>query len=115
MIEAGWLWAVFTLVASAAQTAGITAEQFGAAMIGEAVAAGREALTESLLAFLPPSKREAFRAAYAAEDQLEAKADALAIAKINDPTLEERFLARVARDIDAALDAALGPAPQPEA
>lgn len=74
---------LFALVKPEADAAGVTADDFGAAMVGDADAAASRALVEAVCDFLPPAKGEKLRAAFlTAEKAANAEFDALIASQV---------------------------------
>ncbi len=74
---------------------------FYANLDGDAIDNATEALLETILNFTRKKKRKVMKAVVEKSDSLEDKAMELAMAKINDPKLEEELLEKLKDRIDA--------------
>ena len=88
-----------------ADAAGITDEQFGEALLGDALAAGEEALMEAIVDFSHPSKRTAVARAWDKAKAVRVKAGVMAAKRMEDPALD--------RKIDEIFARADDPSPPP--
>jgi hypothetical protein len=75
------------------QAGSVTDVQFGEGLIGDAIADATKALTDAWLDFFPPEKRSLLASLVQKQAAVTTKGIALAMAKINDPNLEEKLLA----------------------
>lgn len=82
---------IFVLCQQEAETRGITDEQFGQAMAGDAIDAATSALLEELVDFFPSGKRQVLTKALAKLKAFEVKAIELANKRLDDPGLEEKL------------------------
>ncbi|HMO16239.1 MAG TPA: hypothetical protein PKD64_18935 [Pirellulaceae bacterium] len=82
---------IFVLCQQEAETRGITDEQFGQAMAGDAIDAATSALLEELVDFFPSGKRQVLAKALAKLKAFEAKAIELASKRLDDPALEQQL------------------------
>jgi hypothetical protein len=73
---------LFALVKPQADAAGVTDEQFGEALDGDAFAAGLEAATEACIDFFPPDRRATLREARAKLKAAEADLGLRAVEKL---------------------------------
>lgn len=76
-----------------AQEAGVTDEQFGRALIGDAIERATAAMLESIADFFPRDQRELLLATAAANAKIRHTGISRAMAKINDPDLESQIVA----------------------
>jgi len=95
---------LFVVCKSQADAAGITDEQFGRNLGGDALEAGTAALVEALINFFPSHRRAAIREAMANLKRMEAQAAATIQTKIADPKIAEAVAAKVDRLIDEAIN-----------
>lgn len=86
---------LYALCKEQADNVGVTDEQFGAGLAGDALDSATRALLESLVAFFPKGKRELLAAAVAKMQKFQAKAESAALARLNSSA------------VDSALDSAL--------
>jgi hypothetical protein len=89
------------------QNAGVTDEQFGRALFGDALGKAAEALREAYELFFPPQRRSLLRAVSEKTRAVEEKAAAMALAKINSPELEAEVLKAAGEKMDRELREAL--------
>ena len=82
---------IFILCQQEAETRGITDEQFGQAMAGDAIDAATSALLEELVDFFPTGKRQVLTKALAKLKAFEAKAIELASKRLDDPGLDQKL------------------------
>ena len=83
---------VYCLCKPDADAAGVSDEEFGRAMAGEAIDAAYEAFLEELVGFFRhPAKRRVLQKALGKLRELEAMAMATAEAKLDDPALTKRM------------------------
>lgn len=75
------------------QANGITDVQFGEALVGDPIEAATKALIDAVTDFFPSRKRSLLRSLADKQAAVMEKGTSLALAKLNDPTLEERLLA----------------------
>lgn len=100
------------------QANGMKDEDFGRALVGDAIEDATKALNQAWLDFFPTGKRSLLLSLSQKQAALTDKAMELAIAKINDPTLETRLLeaaeAKMTRDLEAVLTQLSGAKNSPE-
>jgi hypothetical protein len=86
------------------QNPGVTDIQFGEALVGDPIEAATTALIEATIDFFPSRKRSLLRSLTGKQAAVTAKGTELALAKLNDPLLEERLLkaaeARLTRQLE---------------
>ena len=82
---------IFVLCQQEAEARGITDEQFGQAMAGDAIDSATSALLEELVDFFPSGKRQVLTKALAKLKAFEAKAIELASKRLDDPALEQQL------------------------
>lgn len=82
---------IFVLCQPEAEARGITDEQFGQAMAGDAIDSATSALLEELVDFFPSGKRQVLTKALAKLKAFEAKAIELASKRLDDPALEQQL------------------------
>jgi hypothetical protein len=82
---------VFAICQPEAEARGITDEDFGRAMAGDAIEHACTALLEELVDFFPEPKRRVLAKAIERLRQLEAKAIQLASARLDDPQWEAKI------------------------
>jgi hypothetical protein len=98
---------LFCLVKPEADAKGITDEDFGRALAGDALGAATDALLGEIADFFPKGRREILQRILAKLTALQDKATNLALLKLDDPELD--------RQMEAALEAAMGQANRIEA
>jgi hypothetical protein len=82
---------IFVLCQQEAEARGITDEQFGQVMAGDAIDSATSALLEELVDFFPSGKRQVLTKALAKLKAFEAKAIELASKRLDDPALEQQL------------------------
>jgi hypothetical protein len=82
---------LYVLCKPEADAKGVSDEDFGRAMAGDAIEAGTTALLEELVDFFPPAKRRVLAKALAKLKTLEAKAVQLADQRLDDPNLDRQL------------------------
>jgi hypothetical protein len=82
---------------------GITSEQFGAALVGDAIASATIAMDEAIAFFFPASKRKILQAVTAKDAEVEKLAMQMALDKINDPQLRNAMMATLEAQLDETL------------
>ena len=90
-----------------ADAQGVSDEDFGRAMGGDAIDTATTALLEELVDFFPSRRRELLRTALGKLRGLESKALAAAQARLDNPKLEQRMekdLQKAFEDLDAEID-----------
>jgi hypothetical protein len=102
LVDCLWL-----LVEEDARGRNVSAVEFGEALVGDAIDFATVALLEAKADFFPSRKRQILRRIAEKTAKVREKADALALAKIEDPTLEEAMekaiADRMTRDLETAL------------
>lgn len=101
---------LYLLCEPEAKQRGVTDEQFGAALVGDAIYHATTAMDEAIAFFFPEQTRKILTAVTAKEDQVKTLGMKMALEKINDPKLVEDVMAAVESNIDAALKSLLTPA-----
>lgn len=96
---------LFALCEPQARAAGLSAEQFGEGLAGDAIAAATTALLEELPDFFQSPQREALRAILEAGQRLATARTAAASQALSDPQLPQR--------LDQALQSWAGPPSEP--
>ena len=82
---------VYCLCKPQADDIGITDEDFGRAMRGDAIGSATEALLEELVDFFPPEKRVLLKKALGKLERFQEAAIELAHKRLDDPALEARL------------------------
>lgn len=82
---------IFVLCQPESMARGISDEEFGLAMAGDAIDAATTALLEELVAFFPSGKRQVLTKALAKLKAFEAKAIEVANKRLDDPKLDEQL------------------------
>ena len=82
---------VYAICKPEADAQGVTDEQFGQAMAGDAIEHATTALLEELIDFFPLAKRQVLHKALEKLRTVEAKAAAYAEAKLDDPALDKQI------------------------
>ena len=95
---------LYLLCQPEAQRQGITDEQFGACLVGDAIERATIAMDEAIAVFFQAGPRAILRAVAAKDAEVRKLGTERALAKINDPTLTERFLAAMEAELDAELN-----------
>ncbi|MEZ6097171.1 MAG: hypothetical protein R3C03_23605 [Pirellulaceae bacterium] len=91
---------IFVLCQPEAMARGISDEEFGLAMAGDAIDSATTALLEELVAFFPSGKRQVLTKALAKLKAFEAKAIEVANKRLDDPKLDEQL----SRVLDPSLE-----------
>ena len=111
---------VYCLCKPEADERGVSDEEFGRAMAGEAIEAATTALLEELVDFFPPKKRALLRKAMDKLERFQDAAIELAHKKLDDPELEARLETELDRlavhgsscgDLPESLDSIRDPSP----
>lgn len=100
---------IYLLCEPEAKKLGVTDEQFGAALVGDAILNATMAMDEAIAFFFPASKREILRAVTAKDAEVEKLATAMALEKINDPKLRESLVATLEAQLDETVRKLLTP------
>ncbi len=82
---------LFVLCEKQAESAGVTSEQFGEALAGDAIEQATAAFVEGLIDFFPLHRRAAFRKAVEKIKELQARQTDLAMAWLDSPELEQQL------------------------
>lgn len=98
---------LWLLVEDEAKSRGVSDVQFGEALVGDAIDAATLALLEAKVDFFPSRKRAILREVAAKTAAVREKADALVMAKLNDPTLQEEMAKAMESRLNAEVQAAL--------
>ena len=98
------LWAMCECQATAA---GITDEEFGQALVGDAIDRAAMALIQARLDFSRGRTRSLLQATMETTTNLEEEAMGLALAKIQDPDTKAKILAALERQMTAEMDEVL--------
>lgn len=85
----------------------IDAEQFGQMLVGDPIDEAARAMKEAILDFSPSQRRKLVRALADKNAELRAKGIERALARIEDPAFQEKALAALEADMDAAINQAL--------
>ena len=92
---------LWVLCRKQAQTAGITDEQFGASLVGDAIERATEGLLAAIMDFFPKRRRELLAAMANKNAKIREQGTERAMAKINDPELEKKVLDALETRMDA--------------
>lgn len=98
---------LWVLCREQAEKQGIKAEQFGKALIGDAIDRAVAAMLESIADFFPRQKRDLIQTVQAKNAKMRELGMAKALEKINDPALESRVLADMEAELDAQIERSL--------
>ncbi len=98
---------LWVLCREQASAAGVTDVQFGRALIGDTIEAATDAMLEVIADFFPPQSRALLQAMAAKSAKVRAMGMERALAKINDPALEENLLKLLDERMDAEVSGAL--------
>jgi hypothetical protein len=82
---------LYALAKPEADAKGVTDEEFGRSMAGDAIDLATQALLEELVSFFPKGRRDLLRKALAKLRTFEAMAIQAADRKLDDPALDERL------------------------
>ncbi len=94
---------LWVLCEKQAQERNITDEQFGGGLAGDSIEAATTALLEAVADFFPGPRRSLFKKVISKTATIEQTASKLAIAKLEDPRLQEAIETRLNEDFEAAL------------
>jgi len=100
---------LYLLCQPEAQRQGITDEQFGACLVGDAIERATIAMDEAIAVFFQAGPRAILRAIAAKDAEVRKLGTERALAKINDPTITERFIAAMEAELDAEMIRLLTP------
>ena len=106
---------IYAVCKPEADAKGVTDEDFGRAMAGDAIDMGTQALLEELCDFFPQGRRKLLRKALEKLRRLETLALNAAETKLDDPALESRLLRELSDTIDSAGNLAESSASPPAA
>ena len=99
LVDVLWL-----LCEKQARERGVGEEQFAEAMFGDTIERAVDAMVESIAAFFPERKSCLLRNVTAKVNAVRAKAERLALAKLDDPTVMERMDAALERRMTAEFE-----------
>lgn len=94
---------LYLLCEPAARDAHVSPEQFGAVLVGDAIARATVAMDEAIAFFFPASTRQILTAVTAKQAQVKELGRELALSKINNPKLVEDFMAKMEAQLDKEL------------
>jgi hypothetical protein len=106
-IQLGEVLAVICREQINASKAGLTADQFKAAVRGDAIDRARQAFHEAQLDFSPSREREVLRALAAKMDKLREEATAKDLERLNSPETDKRIMDAIQKRQNAAFEEAL--------
>lgn len=86
-----------------ANQAGINDRQFGTALVGDPIGAAAKALIDAITDFFPIGKRTLLRSLVDKQGEIRDKGTALAMAKLNNPELQQQLLAAMESKMDAEI------------
>ncbi len=89
---------LYVLCKPEADARGVSDEDFGKAMAGDAIELGTTALLEELVDFFPQAKRQVLAKALAKLQAFQAKAVEVASKRLDDPALERRLEALLSQE-----------------
>jgi hypothetical protein len=92
-----------------AQRQGVTDEQFGASLVGDAIRRATIAMDEAIADFFPEETRKILIAMCAKDAEVKQLGMELALKKINDPNLAKQFVAALETQLDEQVKALLTP------
>ncbi len=95
---------LYLLCQEQADKHGVDDRQFGASLTGDAIEHATTALCEAITDFFPTRKRSLLRALSATRTKMEEAATRMAMERIEDPKLIERFT----QDLESQIDSLLG-------
>ena len=98
---------LWVLCREQAQKANITDVQFGEALVGDTIERATEAVLAAILDFFPSRKRTLLQTLASKGQRLREVSIAKAMERLNDPGLEERLLAAMDAQTEAALNEAI--------
>lgn len=94
---------IFVLCGEQRAAKSISEPDFYASLAGDAIDSATEALLSAIVSFTPRRSRELLEVSAAKTDKIRQLATQKALAKINDPQLEEKLLLRIDEEIDRLL------------
>jgi hypothetical protein len=97
---------LFCLVKPEADAKGISDEDFGRALAGDALGAATDALLSEIADFFPKGRREIMQRILAKLTALQDKATSLALMKLDDPELDRQMEAELTAAMEAVLEKA---------
>jgi hypothetical protein len=113
LVDALWL-----ICQKEAKERSVTAESFGAALVGDVIDSATQAMVEAVANFFPTRKRSLLLRANAKMRTVREKAEAIAMAKLDDPALEKQLEmameAKMEREIKNLLTRLNSPTNSPE-
>ena len=99
--------AIYLLCQPEAHQRGISDEQFGTALVGDAIRRATIAMDEAIADFFPEQTRVILRALNAKDEEVRKLGMERALAKINDPKLAEDFVAAMEAQLDEEMKSLL--------
>jgi hypothetical protein len=100
---------LYLLCQKEAQERGVSDEQFGACLVGDAIERATIAMDEAIADFFQESTRKILRAVAAKDQEVRELGLARALARINDPKLTESILSAMEAQLDAEVQKLLTP------
>jgi hypothetical protein len=100
---------LYLLCEPEAQKFGISDEQFGASLVGDAISRATLAMDEAIAFFFPVETREILKAVTAKDEQVKKLGLQMALDRINDPKLVEDFMATLESQLNDTLKNLLTP------
>jgi hypothetical protein len=100
---------LYLLCQPEAQRQGITDEQFGASLVGDAIHRATIAMDEAIADFFPEETRAILRAITAKDTEVRSLGMQRALEKINDPNLATQFVAALEAQLDEQVKTLLTP------
>lgn len=100
---------LYLLCQPEAQRQGISDEQFGACLVGDAIRRATIAMDEAIADFFPEETRTILRAITAKDAEVRQLGMERALARINDPKLAEQFVAAMEAQLDEEVKNLLTP------
>jgi len=95
---------LWVLCEKQAQTKNIKDSDFGESLVGDALMHAVNALTDAIIDFFPPDRREVLRTVASKMAEVRTVGMETALAKINNPTLATKIRAQIESEVDAALN-----------
>lgn len=102
---------LFVLCAEQREDRKVSEKDFYRALGGDAIDSATDALLKAIVSFTPRRQRELLEVGAAKTDKIRQVAMQRAMAKINDPALEEKLLAMVDAEVDRLLGSLTPPTP----
>ncbi len=100
---------LYLLCQPEAQKQGISDEQFGASLVGDAIRRATIAMDEAIADFFPEETRAILRAITAKDTEVRSLGMKRALERINDPNLAQQFVAALDAQLDAEVRKLLTP------